>query len=101
MYHNRKNVIEVHDDVKGVYSSKVELKKNAPALLHVTYVLRPDREYEMADEASCYLHSTNGVDHRLALMHGEGDALMSDPANVYQGDVPEDAAPAESKKKGK
>lgn len=77
MYHNQPNMIELHDDVVGIKKSRLEVTNGAPVLLHVTYVMRPDREYNADPEADVRLHSTNGVNHRYHPLNSP-DPLISD-----------------------
>lgn len=77
MYHNQPNMIELHDDVMGVKKSHLEVKEGKPVLLHVVYVMRPDREYNADPEADVRLHSTNGVNHRYHPLNSP-DPLIAD-----------------------
>ena len=77
MYHNQPDRVELHDDVVGVKQSKLEVKEGKPVLLHMTYVLRPDREYVAPENGVTRVHTTNGVQHRWYEVGAEDPALTA------------------------
>lgn len=67
MFNAQKDIVELHDDIKNIQRVMLEKREGQNPLLHVSFELRPDRDYEANGDKNIHVITTNGVsvDHHL------------------------------------
>lgn len=61
MFASQNDIIELHDDVIVAKRVMLERREGQPPLLHVSFELRPDRDYQANANGEVGIVTTNGI----------------------------------------